>query len=104
MTCTADQVLIVNGSQQALNLACTYLLNRGDRRYGWNTSAILARAGNALENNGAQLVPVPIDGDGMRVDDGMMRAPGRVDGICDAIVPISAGGYDVTPAEVGVVG
>jgi GntR family transcriptional regulator/MocR family aminotransferase len=63
--CEADQVLIVSGSQAALRLVSTVLLARGDRVAVEEPSYPLARA--ALSASGAQLVPVPVDGEGMSV-------------------------------------
>lgn len=72
MTCTADQVLIVNVSQQALNLSAHVLLNTGDKVWMEDPGYFGARS--ALENNGAQLVPVPVDEEGMQGRVGMERA------------------------------
>lgn len=64
--CTAEQVVIVNGSQQALDLIARVLLDRGD------TAAIedpcYAGARRAFEAQGAQLLPAPVDASGLVVE------------------------------------
>lgn len=63
--CTADQVAIVSGLQEAVYLTGRLLLERGDRvcmedpGYGG--------AARVLEALGAELVPVPVDAEGMQV-------------------------------------
>ncbi len=64
--CTADDVVIVNGSQQALDLAARVLLDAGD-------PVVLeephyAGARRVFEALGARLRSVPVDADGIRVD------------------------------------
>lgn len=73
VNCSPHQVLIVNGSQQALDLSARVLLKRGDAVWMEDPGYFGARG--ALENNGAQLVPVPIDAEGLNVEAGMQRAP-----------------------------
>jgi GntR family transcriptional regulator/MocR family aminotransferase len=63
--CEAEQVLIVSGSQAALRLASTVLLTPGDRAAVEEPSYPFARA--ALSAGGAELVPVPVDQEGMSV-------------------------------------
>ena len=63
--CEADHVLIVPGSQAALRLAAAALLETGDR-------VALEEPGyfgvqRALQAHGAELVPVPVDEDGLNV-------------------------------------
>ncbi len=64
--CEADQIAIVSGVQEALDLAARMLVDPGDRvcledpGYGG-----AARAFGAL---GARLVPVPVDGEGLVID------------------------------------
>jgi GntR family transcriptional regulator / MocR family aminotransferase len=73
VTCTADQVIVVAGSQQAVDLTARVLLDPGDAVWmedpGWRgaRSAFLAA--------GATLVPVPIDDDGLDVDVARQRHP-----------------------------
>ncbi len=64
--CTADEILIVSGSLQALDLVNATLLARGD-------TVIVERdtyqgAINRLTRLGINTVGIPLDGDGMRMD------------------------------------
>ena len=73
--CEAEQVLIVSGSQAALRLATTVLLAPGDRVAVEEPGYPGARA--ALTAGGAELVPVPVDEEGMSVAS-LRRRGGRV--------------------------
>lgn len=63
VVCEASQVIVVNGSQQALDLVARVLVERGDRvaiedpQYQGTREILRAR--------GACLRPVPVDGDGL---------------------------------------
>jgi GntR family transcriptional regulator/MocR family aminotransferase len=71
--CTAEQVLIVSGCEQAVELAARVLLNPGDR--AWMEDPGYGGARRALESVGAQIVPVPLDTEGLMVAAGIERAP-----------------------------
>jgi GntR family transcriptional regulator / MocR family aminotransferase len=64
--CSAQQVMIVSGSQQALDLTCRVLLDLGDRVavedpcYAGTRAAMLAA--------GAAVMPVPVDAEGIQVE------------------------------------
>ena len=73
ISCDAEQIFIVGGAQQAFHLIGSILLNPGDKVWFENPGAIGAR--NSLIASGAELVPVPVDGEGLRVDDGLAVAP-----------------------------
>lgn len=73
MRCTAEQVLIVSGSQQALDLAARMLLDPGDA--AWIEDPGYHGARNALLAAGAYLVPVPVDAEGISVSQGRVLAP-----------------------------
>ena len=73
--CEAEQVLIVSGSQAALRLATAVLLARGDRVAVEDPGYPGARA--ALGAGGAELVPVPVDEEGMSLAS-LRRRGGRV--------------------------
>lgn len=73
--CEAEQILIVSGSQAALRLATAVLLARGDRLAVEEPGYPLARA--ALSVDGAELVPVPVDEEGMSVAS-LRKRGGRV--------------------------
>jgi GntR family transcriptional regulator/MocR family aminotransferase len=70
--CGPDQVLIVNGSQQALDLASRVLLESGDTVLMEEPSYHGARI--CFEAVGAQIVSVLVDGDGLRTDELPSRA------------------------------
>ncbi|WP_342363890.1 PLP-dependent aminotransferase family protein [Terrarubrum flagellatum] len=65
--CDADQIIIVNGSQQGIDLCARLLLDAGDRCVIENPAYNLARASFAA--SGAALVPIPVDREGIRSDD-----------------------------------
>ena len=71
--CTAEQILIVSGSQQAIDLATRVLLDPGDEVWLEDPGYFAARA--CLRANEARIVPVPVDHDGMDVAAGIQRAP-----------------------------
>jgi len=69
--CEAEQILIVSGSQQALELSARVLLDPGSRVWMEEPGYRLARVTFAL--NGCRLVPVPVDEEGMDVVAGIKR-------------------------------
>lgn len=71
LRCEADQIMIVSGSQQALELSARVLLDPGSRVWVEDPGYQLARSVFAL--NGCHLVPVPVDREGMDVAAGMKR-------------------------------
>jgi len=73
LDCGTDQVVIVEGTQQGLDLSCRVLLDRGDRC--WMEEPGYGGARGAVISAGGEPVPVPVDGEGMRVEDGMETAP-----------------------------
>lgn len=72
--CRADQVLVTAGSQQAIAMAALALLRPGDR-VGMESPGYRAAAA-ALGLSGAQVLPVPLDGQGLRI--GALQALGRL--------------------------
>jgi GntR family transcriptional regulator / MocR family aminotransferase len=70
--CTADQVLVLNGAQQALHLIAHVLLDAGDS--AWIEDPGYFGARTALEAAGVRLVPVPVDAEGLDVDAGIRSA------------------------------
>lgn len=64
--CNPDQVIIVNGSQQALDLLARLLLDRGDRVVMEDPGYVEARY--IFQAQGAEVVPVPVDQSGMVVE------------------------------------
>lgn len=73
ISCDAEQVFVVGGAQQAFQFLGDLLLDPGDQVWFENPGAIGAR--NALAASGANLVPVPIDGEGLSVESGLRLAP-----------------------------
>jgi len=66
VSCHPDQIVIVGGSQQALDLAARLFVNAGDRVVFEEPGYLGAR--RVFESYGADLVPVPVDEAGLQVD------------------------------------
>jgi GntR family transcriptional regulator/MocR family aminotransferase len=66
--CDPGEVFIVGGAQQAFHLIASVLLDPGDKVWFENPGALGAR--NALIACGADLVPVPVDQQGLVVSEG----------------------------------
>jgi GntR family transcriptional regulator/MocR family aminotransferase len=71
--CTAEQVIVVNGAQEALDLCARLLLDPGDAV--WMEEPGYADARAAFAATGARVVPVPVDEDGLDVAAGMRTTP-----------------------------
>ncbi len=71
--CDASQIMIVSGSQQALQIATQVLLNRGDQVWIEEPGYRFARYLFAL--HGCRVVPVTVDYEGLNVKAGVKRAP-----------------------------
>ena len=71
--CTAEEILIVGGAQQALDIATRVLLDPGDRVWLEDPGYVGARA--AFMAAGARIVPVPVDASGLDVAEGERLAP-----------------------------
>jgi GntR family transcriptional regulator/MocR family aminotransferase len=71
--CDAGQIMVVSGSQQALEIAARVLLDPADRV--WVEEPGYSGARDVLTLAGAQLVPVPVDGEGLDVAAGIARDP-----------------------------
>jgi GntR family transcriptional regulator/MocR family aminotransferase len=63
VSCSADQVIVVNGSQQGLDLCARLLIDPGDEVVVENPGYRGARG--VFRAFGAQLRPVPVDGEGL---------------------------------------
>ena len=72
VSCVAEQVVILTSSQQALDLAARMLLDPGDAAWLEDPGYLGARS--ALRAAGAQVVPVPVDDQGLDVEAGRSRA------------------------------
>lgn len=64
--CNPDQIIIVSGSQQALDLLARLLLNRGDRVFIEDPGYLEAR--RIFQAQGAEVVPIPVDESGLVVE------------------------------------
>ena len=71
--CTADQILITTGTQQAISIAAKLLLDEGQT--SWVEDPGYPGAIAALLSAGAELARVPIDRDGLNVAAGQRLAP-----------------------------
>ncbi|MBO0721712.1 MAG: PLP-dependent aminotransferase family protein, partial [Blastocatellia bacterium] len=72
--CNADQVIIVNGSQQAIDLVTRVLIDRGERVAVENPGYLGAR--RSFLAHGAVLQPVPVDESGIIVEHLPARSSG----------------------------
>ncbi len=78
VACRPEQILITHGSQQAIDLIGRVLLDPGDRialeepHYSGFRYALAAY--------GAEVVPVPVDGEGLRIDE--LETQGGLRGVC----------------------
>jgi GntR family transcriptional regulator/MocR family aminotransferase len=70
--CDADQVIIVSGSQQAIDLVARLLIDPDAPV--WVEEPGYAGTRGALTASGARVVPVPVDGEGLDVAAGIARA------------------------------
>ncbi|CAB3752916.1 transcriptional regulator [Burkholderia paludis] len=73
LSCSADDVVITSGSQQAIELAARLLIDAGDAVWIENPGFVAGHS--AVESAGARVVPVPVDAEGLDVEAGMQLAP-----------------------------
>lgn len=73
LRCQAEQIMIVSGSQQALELSARVLLDPGSRVWMEEPGYRLAK--DVLTLAGCHLVPVPVDAEGLNVAAGIARSP-----------------------------
>ena len=69
--CDAQQIMVVSGSQQALELSARVLLDPGSRVWIEEPGYPLAR--HVLTMHAAQMIPVPVDEEGLDVEEGIKR-------------------------------
>lgn len=69
--CETDQIIVVNGSQQGLDICARLLLDAGDRFVMEDPGYLMARYTFAA--TGAETVPIPVDAEGLQTE--------RLDGI-----------------------
>ena len=70
--CDTDQIMIVSGSQQALDITARVLLDPGNAVWVEEPGYSLERI--VLTAAGCRLIPVPVDNEGMDVNIGIKRA------------------------------
>lgn len=73
LCCTEEQVVICSGSQQAIDLAARVLLDEGDAVWFENPGYTIALA--SLSANGQRIIPVPVDEEGLCVEEGIRLSP-----------------------------
>ncbi len=66
LRCDLEQIIIVNGSQQGLDLCARLLLDPGDQFVVEEPGYAMAR--HIFANTGAAAVPIKVDGEGLLVD------------------------------------
>jgi GntR family transcriptional regulator/MocR family aminotransferase len=71
--CSAEQIIVTSGTQQALDLIGRFLLATGDRV--WMEDPGYSGALQTLRTTGAGIVPIPVDQDGLIVSAGRKLAP-----------------------------
>ncbi|MDC3955529.1 PLP-dependent aminotransferase family protein [Polyangium jinanense] len=73
VSCSAEQVIVMPSVQQALDITARLVLDPGDRVWMEDPGYVGVRP--LLECLGAEIVPLPIDEDGLDVAAGIERAP-----------------------------
>jgi GntR family transcriptional regulator / MocR family aminotransferase len=73
VNCDASQVIVLTSSQQALGLIAMMMLDHGDPV--WLEEPGYRGAQTVFSGAGANIVPVPVDGEGLRVDEGVRLQP-----------------------------
>jgi GntR family transcriptional regulator/MocR family aminotransferase len=73
--CDPSQILVTTGSQQGLQLSAHVLLDAKDR--AWMEEPGYLGARQAFTIAGTEIVPVPVDQEGLNVEEGIRRGRGR---------------------------
>lgn len=71
--CDPEEIFVVNGAQHGFQLLSSILLDPGEAVWFENPGAIGAR--NCFAAGGAKLVPVPVDAEGLVVEEGLRLSP-----------------------------
>lgn len=69
--CEAEQIMIVSGSQQALEISALVLLDPGSKVWMEEPGYRFARS--IFHLNGCEIVPIPVDSEGLNVSTGIKR-------------------------------
>lgn len=71
--CSAEQIIVTSGAQQALDLLARVLLDPGNEV--WMEDPGYPGASQAFENAGANVIPIPIDAEGIDVARAIKSSP-----------------------------
>src|SRR6202012_3524330 len=71
--CSAEQIIVTSGAQQALALVARVLLDPSDEV--WMEDPGYPGASQAFQNAGASVIPIPVDGGGIDVARGIKSSP-----------------------------
>jgi GntR family transcriptional regulator / MocR family aminotransferase len=71
--CDASQIMVTSGSQQAVQISLRALLDPGDAV--WVEEPGYSGTHRALVASGCDPIPVPVDGEGLDVEEGIRRRP-----------------------------
>jgi len=71
--CRPEQVIVVSGSQQGIDLATRVLVDEDEEV--WLEDPGYGGARSVFHSAGARIVPVPVDDEGMVIREGIARAP-----------------------------
>jgi GntR family transcriptional regulator/MocR family aminotransferase len=71
--CSAEQIIVTSGAQQALDLLARVLLDPGDEV--WMEDPGYPGASQAFQSTGASVIPIPVDGDGIDVAAAIKSSP-----------------------------
>jgi GntR family transcriptional regulator/MocR family aminotransferase len=71
--CSAEQVIVTSGAQQALDLLARVLLDPGDEV--WMEDPGYPGASQAFQSAGASVIPIPVDRDGIDVGRAIKSSP-----------------------------
>lgn len=71
--CDAEQIIVVSGAQQAIDLAARILLDAGDAVWVEDPGYLGARG--VFLTSGARIIPIPVDEEGINVEAGKKLAP-----------------------------
>ncbi len=73
VTCEAEQIIVVTGSQQGLNLITQCLLKKNDKV--WMEDPCYFGARDAFEGMGVEICGIPVDKDGLDIDYARKKFP-----------------------------
>jgi GntR family transcriptional regulator/MocR family aminotransferase len=71
--CSAEQIIVTSGAQQALDLSARVLFDPGDEV--WMEDPGYPGAAQTFQNAGASVIPIPVDRDGIDVATGIKSSP-----------------------------